>query len=567
MKKTISSININSSARLNIKKIELIYKNNNVSLDFYMFSFCLFLLKIKDLIIIDEDNQIKTANTTFTNFLLSWYNKNRNGFILVNKLFVEFESLDFDISNIENDFLGFIYESLRTENDKSILGAYFTPSQIVSDIDIPVGKTVLDNCAGTGTFILSIIKKEHSPKQITLRDIDELSLNIAKVNFVLFFNQIDELINTEPKNVLAPDEVVEKFDYIMTNPPYGAKLDKTIKKQLLIDYPTLKTTETFSIALYNSISKLSKNGKMSIVLPESFLYVDTHINIRRYLFNLSKNIKIRHFGNAFKGIMSKIIRIDIETNTNNEINIKILNNNIECLISNDILVKNNYRPPYITDLQDIDILDKISKTDSFTLENKCKFGLGIVTGNNDLHLKKHFFKGLEAIFTGKELNAFKFDKPKYYIDFEPQKLQQVAPTNLYRQNKICYSFISNKIITVVDTEHSLVLNSINFFIPDKNIDLKALSTFLNSEVISFIYQTLCKSIKVLRNHIENLPIPKTFFDNINILNNFYEQSEKSIDIKLELNGFIGKLYGLNEKEINYISKKHLKTIYSKTMLL
>ena len=123
--------------------------------------------------------------------------------------------------------------------------------------------------------------------------------------------------------------------------------------------------------------------------------------------------------------MSKIIRLDIENNQqkSKKNDIVILNKNLQWSVSNEILTKNNYRPPYISDLQDIDILNKVLKTNAFTLENKCKFGLGIVTGNNEKHLKTAFSEGLEAIFTGKELHSFKFEKPKYYINFEPKNLQ------------------------------------------------------------------------------------------------------------------------------------------------
>ena len=107
---------------------------------------------------------------------------------------------------------------------------------------------------------------------------------------------------------------------------------------------------------------------------------------------------------------------------------------------------------------------------------------------------------------------------------------------------------------MADTENSLVLNSINFFISDKNIPLKALSALLNAEIITFIYQRLCNSIKVLRNHIENFPIPTTFFDNIIVLEDFYEQGAQGIDIKIALNQLVGTLYGLTETEIKYISK-------------
>ena len=555
-----STINVSTISTNNAKGIiELllkIYQESQTSLSQFMFSLSLHLLERKGLVHINE-NGFYSSNKTFTNFLSNW--KFDNYFDLIKR----FSEICFPEDEI--DFLGSTYESLRTLNEKSTLGAFFTPHGLIADIDIPLDCTILDPCSGTGTFLLGVIKEEHNPQKITIRDIDSLALNIAKVNFALFFNRIDTTINIEIRNILfdkiseqavdlfSSNKEKESFDIIVTNPPYGAKLTVEEKARLINDYPNLKTTESFSLALYNCLDKLSEKGKLYFILPESLLYVDTHFNIRKHIFTTGKKIIIRHFGNAFKGIMSKIIRLEIE-NTDSKTDIEVINRNIQWTIGKNILAKNGYRPPFISDVSEIEILDKILSVNAFTLQGKCKFGLGVVTGNNEAHLKEHFAEGLEPIFTGKELQPFRFTQPKYFIDFMPNTLQQVAPVQLYRQNKICYRFISDSIVTVADFDNLLILNSINFFIPTKDMPIKALSAFMNSNVVTFIYQRFFNSTKVLRNHFENLPIPKTFFDNIQNLTDLYNDGEDGKDIKSRLNRFVCNLYELSEIEYNHISK-------------
>ena len=83
---------------------------------------------------------------------------------------------------------------------------------------------------------------------------------------------------------------------------------------------------------------------------------------------------------------------------------------------------------------------------------------------------------------------------------------------------------------------------------------RKLSAFLNSDIITFIYQRLYNSTKVLKNHFENMPIPKQYFDNENQLIALYEKAEQGQNIQNELNELVGKWYNLNETEIVYISK-------------
>lgn len=90
------------------------------------------------------------------------------------------------------------------------------------------------------------------------------------------------------------------------------------------------------------------------------------------------------------------------------------------------------------------IINKSMKHKSYLSTNNITFGLGIVTGNNDLYIKDKSEDGFEPVISGKELGKYfvKYNKINKYILFEKNKLQQVAPESLYRcKNKILYKFI------------------------------------------------------------------------------------------------------------------------------
>jgi 16S rRNA G966 N2-methylase RsmD len=491
-------------------------------------------------------NKIKSSNIKFSKFISNWINNEHKNIV---PLFAQFDDFIF---TYEADFLGATYESLRTVSDKSRLGAFFTPTHIICDIQIPTDQTVLDPCSGTGTILLNILNKDHIPKNITLRDIDPLALNIARVNFALFFNRVDALVNIEVKNIYSKYQS-KKFDYVVTNPPFGAKLSQEERVIIRHAYPRLKTTESFSITLHNCIKNIQPKGKLHIILPESILYVDAHFNIRSMLFKIPKSIKIKYLNHAFKGIMSKIIRVDIDFDSTDG-DIQFCHRNFQWKIPLNILSLNQFRPPFISTQEDIDIITKVLDTNIFYLKKKCKFGLGIVTGNNDFHLKNYFGNGLEPIYTGKELTPFNFKEPVYSIDFIPERLHQVASIPLYRQPKICYRFISNTIVTAIDFEGTLVLNSINFIIPSKDIPIKALSAFLNAPIITFIYQKFYRSNKVLKSHLGSFPIPCTFFEHIEPLTQLYDEGASGKNINDKLNQLTCSLYGLTKEESEYVLK-------------
>lgn len=518
-------------------KIDFDYSNEEI-----LYVIAIILLQRKNLINLSLRRSkivIKSSSPVFTKFLKQWVNSCRTDLTdLYRKLLV----LDFPVNSV--DYLGFVYESIRTLSEKAITGAFFTPSILTDDINIESDLRILDPCSGTGTLLLNSLSKNHNPSSIYLRDIDELALRIAKVNFVLFFNSVENLINTKKSDITDLQSPKGKFDVIISNPPYGAKYSDSKKKSIKKNFPSLKTSESFSIALFQSIKMLKPEGKLYFVLPESLMFVSAHSGIRKEIFSRNKSVYIKYYGKVFKGVMSPIIRLEIRKSGNehqSEINNKVIN------FSDVNIRKNDYKPPYVLSQDEIEVLKRIQSIDSFYLKGKIKTGLGIVTGNNSKHLL-----GLDqdknrniAIYTGKELKPFKFTDPRFYIDFKPNKLQQAAKAEQYYSPKICYRFIANRPITLFDDQNNLVLNSINFFeILDERINPRALSAFLNSDIVAFIYRSMFNSTKVLKSHLEAIPIPINYYSNLEKLEQLYFQAKSNEDVMQELNTLCKTMYNL-----------------------
>jgi len=155
------------------------------------------------------------------------------------------------------------------------------------------------------------------------------------------------------------------------------------------------------------------------------------------------------------------------------------------------------------------ILDRVYGREHTTLEGKSDWALGIVTGDNGRFLSPEDGPGLEPIYTGKEVGHYLLRAPSAFIRFDPGRFQQAAPERKYRApEKLVYRFISKRLIVAYDDRGRLTLNSANILIPRLNgYPVKALLALLNSSLYQFIFQKKFSSIKVLRSHLERLPIP------------------------------------------------------------
>lgn len=477
--------------------------------------------------------------------------------------------LDCDIPK-QRDVIGFLYQSLLVEGQKSQSGSYYTPSNLVDEIikeHVKKDSKALDPCCGTGQFLLAFSDIIENPSNIYGVDIDEIAVRIARLNILIKFKNKDFAPNIVCKNTLFEvdnydlfslnDENIRDFDVIATNPPWGAHFPKEDIDKLRKNYQAITSFESFSYFLKKSIDLLHKDGVISFILPESILNVKTHKDIREIILKNSQIKKIVYLDRVFKNVFTPVIRIDIQKSDENQGSIQIQKGAEKYKIEQTRWLKNQ---DYVFDIHsssfDEKIIDKIYFVNHTTLENKADWALGIVTGNNKGFIDSELKDGFEPIFKGKDVNRFILSEPSNYIKFTPEKFQQVAPAEKYRaKEKLIYRFISKYLVFAYDNEQKLTLNSANIVIPKiDNYPIKVIAALFNSSLYQFIFQKKFSSIKVLRNHIEQMPLPlwdkKTFSEIIRLA----DQSIINKDSYEELDNYIMNKYPLSPQEINYIKE-------------
>ena len=192
------------------------------------------------------------------------------------------------------------------------------------------------------------------------------------------------------------------------------------------------------------------------------------------------------------------------------------------------------------------------------LKGNAKFALGIVTGNNKEYILAEKCDDNEIVLKGSDIQRYGITPSGNYIRFIPEGFQQVAPVEMYRaKEKLLYRFISEVPVFAYDDQQTLSLNSCNIVIPEiEGLEIKYILAILNSSVAAYFVKKKFNSIKLLRSHIEQIPIPIASKDIqaaiVKKVDRIMNSSENISGLYSDLDSDIMALYELTVEQINTI---------------
>ena len=161
---------------------------------------------------------------------------------------------------------------------------------------------------------------------------------------------------------------------------------------------------------------------------------------------------------------------------------------------------------------------------------------------------------MEVVLKGSDIFRYAMKETDNYIQFTPEKFQQVAPTEMYRaEEKLLYRFIAEVPVFSYDNQQTLSLNSCNILIPQiEGMNIKYVLAILNSSVTAFFINKKYNSVKLLRSHIESLPIPLVSdakqTDIIKKVDHIMHSDENISGLYEELDNEIMNIYSLSEEQ-------------------
>lgn len=406
------------------------------------------------------------------------------------------------------DTLGFLYISLRSIKSRKEKGVYFTPSGIAKTMSEEIGEfeSVLDPCCGTGNFYLNLDIK--NPSKIYGRDTDGISVKIARINLALNYDMdINELYeNIRCENTLTTEDN-RKYDLIIGNPPWGYRFSSEEQSLLKRVY---KTKESSGIFMEWAVSHLNQGGIMAFVAPEAIMTVGKHKKLREILMdNFSPRAVVYCWQNFHEVSCPGVVLIMEKSDKFTSKGMKVITKDGGFIVNSERNISSDSFSFNMTD-NEYFILHKITTLkNAVYLKDNAEFGLGIVTGDNNRLISKEKSDNNEPILRGRNIKKYRTEESGEYIEFAPEKFQQTARTEIYRsEEKILYKFISDEAVFAYDNMGILPLNSANVLIPHiKGLSAKYILCVLNSSAARFFFQKTFCSVKMLKSHIESLPIP------------------------------------------------------------
>lgn len=251
---------------------------------------------------------------------------------IINKL-VEFSFAE--VFEQKYDFFAQIFEYLIKDYNKDFgkYGEYYTPHSVATIIarimvqeDIS-NVTVYDPAAGSGTLVLALAHQIGEDNcTIYTQDISAKSNEFLRLNLILnnlvhsLGNVVHDDTLTDPRHLNAAKSDVEKFDYIVSNPPFNTDFSDNRDKLAGENYrhrfwagvPNVPNKNKDKMPVYlmfiqHIIYSMKEHGKAAIVVPTGFLTKSgIPCKIREYIV---KNRMLR-------GVLSMPSNIFATTSTN-----------------------------------------------------------------------------------------------------------------------------------------------------------------------------------------------------------------------------------------------------------
>lgn len=471
------------------------------------------------------------------------------------------------------DSLGFIYISLQDIGQRKSSGAYYTPEKVVGELidrlyenDPDLGlKTICDPCCGTGNFLLSLGTKGIDYANLYGQDIDSISVFLSRINIALMAPEMSA-VDIQSRIIVGNtyfETFTQKFDVIVGNPPWGSDFSEedALRCRKLFKTAVGKSIESYDLFVEKALSMLNHKGVLAFVLPEAILSVAAHDTVRRMMIAACSFKFISYLGNVFSGVQCPSIILGIAPDDEKTvIGCRVSTENDTFVISKPRTFSDGTLSFNVSD-EENECLNAISNIENVVyLKGNAKFALGIVTGNNKKYISTEKRDDNEVVLKGSDIQRYGMTSSGNYIRFAPESFQQVAPVEMYRaKEKLLYRFICEVPVFTYDDQQTLSLNSCNIVIPDvAGLEMKYILAILNSSVTVYFISKKFNSVKLLRSHIEQMPIPVVPMDIqtsiIKKVDRIMNSFENISGLYEDLDSDIMQLFGLSGAHRDIIKK-------------
>lgn len=458
-----------------------------------------------------------------------------------------------------SDVLGFVYQSLLTEGERNATGQYYTSRQVVKEmlggLSLKKGEAFLDPCCGSGAFLLGV--KTDRPEALYGFDINPVAVMIATTNLLVrYASQAFEphiycldFLSEQPLFDHQPANLPLLFDYIYTNPPWGADKEGHYRTC----YQSVKSKEKASLFIVEALRRLNTGGCLHFLLPMSLLKIRTHRDIRHYILQSATIRNITLYEGRFDGVFTDYFSISLSPLPSKEQTYTVSKDGLRFPVMLSAADLRGERIPVkALSATDRSIISKMEACRHDDLTHS-RWALGIVTGSNKERVKPTPAPGMEAVYAGRQVETITIKPAEGYLLFAPEHFQQCAREAFYRApEKLIYRFIAPYPVVAYDNRQRLCLNSANILIPQiTGISVKSVAVLLNSSLYRYYYMLHFPDIKVLKGNLQALPFPLLTPEQDARMSALADEalaSGCSPSLKTAIDSLVFNLFGIDESE-------------------
>lgn len=306
---------------------------------------------------------------------------------------------------------------------KQVYQAYYTNCQditgyMVHQLQLKQKDIVLEPGGGTGLFIDALLAKQPDC-QIDTYDIDRGAVRKMRKKYHHLSGVTVTNSNLLTNRTLDRyQRAGGRYDKVIGNPPYGAWLEYSQREELKNKYGEFYSSESYALFLFRCITLLKEGGRLSFILPDTFLFLHAFETLRKFLLTKTEINEIVLFpSNFFPGtsfgysnlcIITLTKRCALERLEGNKSNTMKIITDLTKVEDLTALTKGKHKDFTLISLPQQEVLKNINAT--FLLEqniadavNNSKFTVGdladcvtgLYTGNNKkwLTVKDHSVRG------------------------------------------------------------------------------------------------------------------------------------------------------------------------------
>ena len=375
--------------------------------------------------------------------------------------------------------------------------------------------------------------------------------------------------------VLDKEGNFEGFDVIVGNPPYGVKMNQSLKDAIKRDYSATEDIYTSFIELGTKLSH--DKGNVSFIIPVSWQTGDNYINTRSFIKNniqLSKGIVLPYdvfddvyvdTGLYFFSKNKAQSSFVYEYSSKDKVSLDSLNNLAFKEIQNTEW-QNTTSLKIVFNVGIRNIQSKFSKLET-TIGDITKSVRGILADSSDYSIKK-IDSTYKSVFAGK-LDRYSIDNELMFVKYGENLKEKPSSEDYFKGERILIRRIISRqfrvMATITDQDFVNKKDIYVFRLNDPEFVSKYLLAIINSRLISFLKTNASNSAKkddftqLTLGDIREIRIPKI---SVKSQMEYVKQADKIIlgktkgndtnELENNLDLMIYKLYDLTDEEIEIV---------------